>query len=187
MSRGSIIGLLSAVAVLAIPSTARANCAMPVGYSVQVEGNKVTICSQSFGERTCPDPDGLLRRNEASGETAKITDCDPNGCFVDECVPPGTWQYGFARPYECHPSSCGTYYFDVAEVTSALNSCERSAGLAGPAAFNGEVPWGSDPEICGYGAGPLSCGCSAESGSVVAANAIALGLGLWLASRKRRR
>ncbi|MGA9520718.1 MAG: hypothetical protein WBV82_04590 [Myxococcaceae bacterium] len=52
--------------------------------------NKVTICPQAFGERTCPDPDGLLRRNEASGDTTKIPDCDANGCYVDECVPPGS-------------------------------------------------------------------------------------------------
>ncbi len=187
MGRGSIVATLVAAAVWAAPSTARANCAMPVGYDVRVEGSKVTICPQSFDARMCPDPDGLLRRNEASGETTRLTDCDANGCFVDECVPQGTWQYGFARPYECHPSSCGTYFFDVAEVTSALGTCERSAGLTGPVPFDGAVPWGADPEICGYGAGPLACGCSAESASVIAANAMVLGLGLWLVSRKRRR
>ncbi|MGA9521044.1 MAG: hypothetical protein WBV82_06245 [Myxococcaceae bacterium] len=175
-----------AVALLAVPLPAQANCAMPVGYRVQVEANKVTICPEAFGARTCPDPDGLLRRNEASGETAKLTDCDANGCFVDECVPPGAWQYGYARPYECHASSCGTYYFEVAQVTSALGTCERSSGLTGPVSFDGEVPWDRDREICGYG-GTTGCGCSAESASVVAANAVVLGIGLWLISRKRRR
>jgi hypothetical protein len=169
-----------AIGTAATPG-ARANCAMPVGYQVTVADSKVTVCLQNFGERSCPD-DGLLRRS-SGGEAWRIASCDGAGCFVDECVPPGDYEYGLQKPYACHSSSCSTEYYEGAKVSAALGSCTRSDSVAVPTAYTDAVPWaGKDKRICGYG----MFGCSA-AGLILPVDAAALALGLGLIWRARRR
>ena len=45
------LGLAALITVTAVANAASANCAMPVGYGVKVEGNTVTVCPQDFGQR----------------------------------------------------------------------------------------------------------------------------------------
>ncbi len=76
-------------------------------------------------------------------------------CYVDSCVPPGTYQYGYGTPYVC-ASSDYTAYFVQLSVTQPLGTCASDAGAPMAVA---NAPWKSaeitmirDP-YAGYGAG----------------------------------
>src|SRR5262245_15608151 len=113
----SMLMTLALSAVMAAVVRADANCARPVTYEVHVEGNAVRIEALSFDRRGCPDPGGMLRQDTTTGEVVRLADfcaSDPSGrgaAYLDECVAPGTFRYGFATPYECIPSACSTDYF----------------------------------------------------------------------------
>jgi hypothetical protein len=150
---------LGVLAILATsPSAARANCAAPVTYELSVEGSTVRI-QPTGGTRGCPDPDGLLRQSGVSGETVLLADfcgAEPapglGAPYVDECVPPGLHRYGFARPYDCARSACGTFRFAEVEVTAPLAAgCERSAGNAAPTPVGAPAWTEQNRLICGYG------------------------------------
>jgi hypothetical protein len=105
------LALAAAAAAVMANGDALANCAMPSTYQVTVTGNTVTICPWNLEARGCPDADGMLRVSE--GAAVRIADlCEADagddGCYVDECVPKGQYQYGFARPYACCRYCCGT-------------------------------------------------------------------------------
>ena len=65
----------------------------------------------------------LLREDVASGDVVQLAaycaECGPcqgfgdETCFFDECVPAGTYRYGFLVPYECEPASDTTDYYTV--------------------------------------------------------------------------
>lgn len=155
----------SLVAMLLAPA-ASADCAMPVGYNVTVQGNTVTICPQNFDHRACPDADGMLRQ-DSNGNTVKLADfCNGDAgtaCYVDECVPKGVYKYGFAKPYSCCSSCCGTDYYATASVTTdPPANCALSAGNAGTTPFTGTVPWTNSSSICSYSG---SGGSGAAGGS----------------------
>jgi hypothetical protein len=101
--------------------------------------------------QVCPFPDSgcvgtLLRQNVATGEVVEIGFCVRN-CYVDECVAPGTYRYGFAQPFVCGPN--GAQYYIEGTVTSALDAnCARAPGDAGPTASSNPVPWKDSPVIC---------------------------------------
>lgn len=153
-------------------SPASANCARPVGYEATVTGNAVKIEPVNFDARACPDADGMLRQTVGTGEIVKLADYCQAGtelsAYVDECVPAGTYRYGFAKPYECNASSCGTSYFIEATVTDALaNDCARSTGNAAPTSA-ASVPWKDEAVICSYQEDPCSTfgtGCPTSSSS----------------------
>lgn len=156
---------IALLASFAASPQALANCAMPVSYRATVNVNTVTIEPQNFGERGCPDSSGMLRENVSTGELVKLADyCSgvtkrgtasesaSSAAYVDECVPAGTYRYGFEKPYDCHPSSCSTDYFTEAVVESTLGaSCTRSVENRAPTAAN-KAPWTSK-SICGYSSG----------------------------------
>jgi hypothetical protein len=146
---------------------ASANCAMPVSYRARVNANTVTIEPLNFGERGCPDSAGMLRENVRTGELVKLADyCSgvtkpgtasesaSSAAYVDECVPAGTYRYGFAKPYDCHPSSCSTDYTveAVIEPTVAI-LCTRSPDNSAPTAATTK-PWIANETICEYSARP---------------------------------
>ncbi|MEZ4225261.1 MAG: hypothetical protein R3B13_30195 [Polyangiaceae bacterium] len=198
---------------LTVVGAASANCAMPIGYQVKVEGNTVTVCAQNFTNRGCPDSGGMLRQTPG-GDTVQLGDYCVDSCYVDECVPKGEHRYGFATPYDCCSSCCGTDYFATASVTADPPSgCMPTSGNPGTQTFNGTLPWGDDPSICGYqggagspatggasgGAGaPAASGGSSDDGGcavrplgarevVFGVNALLLALGLGLSARRRLR
>ncbi len=201
---------LAAGAVLATASAgARANCAIPTTYAVTVAGSTVTICPRSYQDRGCPDPDGMLRASAT--ETVRIADhCSSvgsrEGCYVDECVPQGTYRYGFARPYDCCAYCCGTDYYATAVVTEAPPpDCGRSdagAGSVAGGATDGPesvapADWPSRV-ICDYGGGNAEptvgagsgCSCALAVGGsatklVLGANGLLVLLGLLLGRQRR--
>ena len=171
------------VVVCAVASTgaARANCARPLGYDVRVTDNTVEIDAINFGERRCPDASGMLRQNAETGAIVRIADFCHDGRYVDECVPPGRYRYGFATPYACHPTSCSTDYYTEVAVTAALAACTRSAGDPGPGPAT-HTPWGDSAVICGSGAGKALL-----SMFVLGAAAITFVVGVGIMLLRRRR
>jgi hypothetical protein len=196
------VACAAVAAALGVPGAARANCAAPVTYGLAVEGNTVRI-QPTDGVRGCPDPGGMLRQTPASGDAVLLAEfCGlgsvsglepyPTAPYVDECVPPGVHRYGFARPYDCAPSACGTYRFAEIEVTAPLPAgCERSPGNAAPTPVAAGAWTEQNRLVCGYRGGdddgPLGCGTvPAGSGAVVLLDALALGLGVALLRRRAR-
>jgi len=196
--------LSAAVTALAAgPSAARANCARPIGYDATVTARTVSIQPVAFDGRGCPDVGGMLRQDVATGETVRLTDfCGPAGAapdlglpYLDECVPGGTFRYGFATPYACLPAACSTDYFTVVTLPPAPPGCIRSEGNAAPTAA-GAPPWGDQQALCshpGTWAGMFEdglFGCStvpSGSGAVLLLDGAVLLFGLALLRRQRRR
>lgn len=149
-----ILSLIPAALAFLAASPARANCARPVTYEATVTGNTVQVEPVNFDSRACPDASGMLRQTVGAGDIVKLADFCADGdelsAYVDECVPAGTYRYGFSAPYTCSTASCNTDYFVEATVTDTLDpSCVRSAGNAGPSAANA-VPWQGEAVICSY-------------------------------------
>jgi hypothetical protein len=138
------------IALLLVTTSADANCARPVGYDATVEGSTVTVTPVSFGSRKCPDPDGMLRQNVNTGEVVRLADTCKDDAYVDECVPAGTFRYGFAKPYECFPSACSTDYFVEVQLV-------HKPGCASKAVAASTVPWGRSQKICSYGSRLVGC------------------------------
>jgi hypothetical protein len=176
--------LVAAIALLLAAGEARANSAPPSTYWIaETRPGMVQICP-SVG-RTCTDR-VLLRRDVATGATVSMTTCgvDAPDCYVDECVPAGTYQYGFAVPYDC--STFGAYYYAQVAVDGAPAGCTRTQPEPAPV---DSVPWPTgDPaqdRICAstYDGPGSGVGCS-TGGAVVGLNALAILVGLAL--RRRR-
>lgn len=136
---------------------ASANCARPVTYGAEVSDAGVYIEPQNFDGRVCPDKEGLVRENVATGEIVRIDTCEPDGGarYLDSCVAPGHYRYGFARPYECVPAACWTAYYVSVDVTDKP-ACAAPSHEKLPAA-----PWGADKEICSYNGRFLRVGLGA--------------------------
>ena len=179
------------------PAVARADCSAGPFYTLEVAGNTVTVV---FGGNCGSDTnDALLRENEADGTVVDVTsscEADTSGNFVDQCVAPGTYRYGFAEAF-C--GTCGgTALFQEATVTSPLPSdCTPTYG-SGPTPTTTVPPWmtgGADGGITASVDCPgTSCGfCSTTSAtrrSVRAFDLLAFGVGLslvYLRARRRRR
>jgi hypothetical protein len=153
------------VAALAlVPAVARSDSAAPRGYQIAVEGTSLVICadpyfgSVGFPGRPCPDQ-GLLRRNVTTGDMVLVSTCNETRCFLDECVPPGTYQYGLAVPFGCSAMSSATYYYVVQVVTAPVQACIRIQPA--PTPHSSGVPWGSCQYVCQYRG---EAGCPSESG-----------------------
>ena len=164
----NVRALLSVLVMLGGVSAARTAGAVCMGaqeYRISSLGSALAIIPSNVQRRKCGDPDGLLRQNVTTGAVVKLpglvagttTGYRAGEGFLDECVPPGKYRYGLAKPYVCCPTCCSTHYFVEVEVTSPPEpGCEaaRIAGNAPPVPFTGQVPWGTDREICGYVAQP---------------------------------
>jgi uncharacterized membrane protein YgcG len=141
LSRCSAILLMAAA--FTAPLRASANCGRPVTYHVTVTGQNVNVCLWNFDDRMCPDQ-GLLRRNKSTNQVVMVTTCN-GGCFEDDCVPPGDYQYGLLVPYSCVESSCYTAYFQDVTVSAPAQPATCTS-VATP--FTGTVPWGDEALIC---------------------------------------
>jgi hypothetical protein len=132
---------------------ASANCARPVGYTSRALDAGIVIEPENFEGRGCPDPGGLLRQNVDTGEIVRVDTCvgadadagatESRG-FLDQCVGPGKYRYGFAKPYDCLASACSTDYFEEVVVTTPMTPGCRPYDKAS------KVPWGSSNTICSY-------------------------------------
>lgn len=144
----------------------------PATYYAKAEGNSVTICNKMLNTRTCPQPEGMLRQNVATGRVVRlgqhcterrvkapnvITEGSTGACYLDECVPPGTYRYGLARPLKCMGSA--SYYYYEVKVTRALpEACTR--GGPAPTAVK-RTPWSDSPYVCTRGC--FGCGVAAPA------------------------
>lgn len=178
-----------ALCLCALP--ARADCAAGPSYNTQVTGNTVLICN-TYSFFTC-DAGTLLREDVDSGAVVQLSSfCvegdagpTPGLCYEDECVPPGSYRYGFEEPYACGHFCNGTPpLWGEATVTAPLDGgCGWSNGDSAPGAYGGSLPWsgkGSQFEQCG------GCGCS-TSGAVFGFDGAILALSLALLWRRRAR
>ena len=177
-------------------------------YVVSVQGNSVQVCPQGPIEQACPDASGMLRQDTASQQVVRLDDfCGTDyltHCYVDECVPKGTYVYGFATSFECCTDCARTDYFGVAEVQTDLPAeCMRSEGNAGPTPTDQVVPWpaydpdGQWPNVCDQAPGDAAGettnssegGCVAHSGaraSVLGVHLFAAALGALLLGWRRK-
>jgi hypothetical protein len=151
---------------LALPATAHADCAEGVGYNDTVTGNTVQIQSFGIAPRACPDTGGMVRQDVHSGAIVKLADYCVGGDYVDECVPPGTYRYGFADPYACQSAGCGgtPYYVEVTVADSLSGSCTRNAADPGPTPATA-VPWKDSSLVCAGYQGSGGSGTTGSSGS----------------------
>ena len=213
MARSSGFVLLAMVAVTLInhPRLAHADCDTGADYQSSVFGNTVTVCLVSQSEvTTCSASHPVVRQNIQTSETVGLgafclgPDAGlPGGadvaegfpCFVDECVPQGSYRYGLAPAYDCSQAGCGAVaLFTEAAVTSPLPAtCVRSDGNTAPTTVTQTPPWGSGEDDAGSVTGLKNCpsGCSlAASGrqGVLSANAAAVLIGgILLLVRLRRK
>lgn len=183
LTRSNWLGIAVLISLVRL-GDATANCARPVGYDVSVTGNQVTICPENWVGRGCPDPGGMLRQDISSGRAVRLPDrCSMNAagksCYVDTCVAPGQYRYGFAVPYECYKPACSTNYFAEAEVTAA-EPCP-----AGSALQVASVPWGDSAVVCHYGG--CATGLSSVAMPVLGLQALLIVCGLLIWRRQRRR
>jgi hypothetical protein len=176
-------------------SIARADCALGASYKITVDANTVTVCPTSTIRRCGGTSIDLLRQSVEDGTVVIIGGACSNSCYVDTCVPPGTYHYGYATSYDCSEAGCGDIsLFEDATVTGALPSnCSPPASTTSTTVA---PPWGNGPpgttytkfKQCDSG-----CGCATESVDrkrvrLLDGFAVVVGLSLvvWRGRRHRR-
>lgn len=169
--------LLLIIIVACLGSTALAGTFVyGVEYFAKVTENKVVVCIGSFPREaelaSCPNRKDLFRQHVASGEVVVLSSptCEKHEthgtyCYVDECVPPGTYRYGLGIQFPCpvdipRRNYVIDYYVEV-QVTQILPlQCMRSKGSLPPEKTHFPTPWKDNPTQCKH----LSlCGCNATT------------------------
>jgi hypothetical protein len=122
------------------------------GYVATVDGGSVTICATStpppgVDHTTCPYETGMVRVDVSTGEFKNLLGpcvADPASvdaadagtpCFLDPCVPPGTYEYGYGIPpfVFCNESCAGPTSGEWATVvTVSSTACAAEAGPQQP-------------------------------------------------------
>ena len=174
--------LFGLTALLGLVATADANAPAPPEYLIEVQDNTVFICT-TYGE--CPSQ-GTLLREGAGEEVVSLSTCGShNGrqCYVDECVPAGSYRYGLEAPYECSRYYDPPYYGNVV-VTSELDQCERTLTATSPEDYADPVPWlGQDQwQNCDS---PPNCSIGGAADPVFGLQLLALCTGVLLVVRRR--
>jgi len=124
--------LVGGIGVVLVPSLSKADCATGPEYYVSLNKTSFTVCASSGG-RDCGSSVAMLRQNVADGSVVVIgNNCDSR-CYVDECVPPGTYRYGYATPYDCSQTGCGGGIVLFREATMPVwtsSECTRTDDVA---------------------------------------------------------
>jgi|HubBroStandDraft_4_1064222.scaffolds.fasta_scaffold47528_2 MYXO-CTERM domain-containing protein len=122
------------------------------GYVATVDGGSVTVCPTptpppGWQSTACPFTTGMVRVDVSTGTgTSFLGPCvaNPAGdgsgdagtpCYLDPCVPPGTYEYGYQIPAftGCSESCAGPTSGEWATVvTVSSNACAEDAGAGGP-------------------------------------------------------
>ena len=164
------IALGTLLLVPGLSTRARADCMASPDYNSHVTANTVTVRP----DRDIGNGEALLRQDVASGTVvalaAHAAAACPEGsgsCFLDECVPTGTYRYGLANPFSCGRCWDQVPLFTVVTVTDALpGGCLRSTGNAAPTAYAKALPWanargdGGAPSpwvLCSSGGCSINC------------------------------
>ncbi len=193
MLRVGPLGLGVGIFMLVISWTAiaSANSPAPQTYVVNAENNTVTICPMSFDTRYCPDGGVMLRLDVDTREAVELAGfCDSGECFVDECVPAGTYRYGFAEPFEC-VEEANTDYFSEVTVEDDLGDCTLNPENSGVTPFSGEMAWSDWQTRCWghYESSEEDDGCRGVgmlSARVLGLNLLVASLALLILWRRRR-
>lgn len=173
----SSIALLATLLVLALrPTPALGNSAAPLGYDVTVTDATVRVCPARYHDVNPCGQDGLLRRDTRTGAIVLLDSCAEQGCFVDECVPPGSYQYGLRTPFQCCSACSGTYYYADVTTSASVSGCLRARPA--PTAYSAVAPWADNKLICDYKG---MIGCASTAATVLSGNALLLLLGLGVA------
>lgn len=184
-----------ALLALVTPALAYADCANEGDYLTSVKGNTVKVGPLSTSSsRRCGGGFELLRQNVADNTVVSIgAACDASsGQFIDECVSPGQYRYGYAEPYSCSVANCGSVrLYTLVTVSDALAvSCTRSV-TSPPAATQSAVPWQpGDPATTSFKTCGSNGGCGVATGarqSVRWFELLALMVGLSLVVLRSRR
>jgi hypothetical protein len=187
--------LVSPLVVVVAHAGAQADCAAGAGYQASAANNSVTI-TPTGSSRACPDSSGMLRQDETTGQVERLADFCNQGAYVDECVPAGSYRYGYATPFDCSESGCGGVgLFAEVTVTTALPpACVRSTGDAGPTVVTTVPPWGvggPDSGLVAYKDCPHGCSCGSVGVGrtrVLSVDVILGSIALaWMAVRRYRR
>ncbi len=172
----SLAGLLLAATAGATPiKTVVPACPASLGgYTATVQGNDVIVCPTTApvpgeGSAVCPFTLGLARIDTVTGAAATIYGpCVANPqsgaggegdagtpCYIDSCVAPGTYEYGYELPpfafcanEACAGPTSGEWAV-VATVTGAPVGCTSLAAPSSPPFWvsldagivDGTVPW----------------------------------------------
>jgi hypothetical protein len=172
-------------------SVASADCANSGDYHVVVDANKVTVGPLDPGSaRRCGVGLELLRQNLADGAVVNVGNtCIDQGQHLDECVPPGKYRYGYATPFDCSESGCGSVALYIGVTVSAKLTTDCIRGSTAPAAVATKVPWSDgDPAVtrfkkCSDG----GCGVRSSSRSAVRLfDLLAFGAGVYLIALRSR-
>jgi MYXO-CTERM domain-containing protein len=124
------------------------------GYVATVDAGSVTVCPTTTavpgyeGTTVCPFTTGMMRVdvNTGAGKLFQgpcVADPAANGntdagtpCFLDPCVPPGTYEYGYQIPKfaGCTNEACAgpTSGEWATVVTVSSSACAEDAGLVTP-------------------------------------------------------
>jgi len=188
-SRRLPISAAMAAGTSLVAGGARGNVAAPRSYQAEVNGSTVTICLE-FGGPLCGTEGGLLRQRADGSEVVLLPErCDAKkACYVDECVPAGSYRYGLARPFECGGTSSAEYFTEVT-VAGTAAACAPALGPERPAPYPAGVPWGSSNVACrgGYGCGHCAVPAAASPDGGLWAGGAALATAAALALRRRAR
>ena len=135
--------VVACVGLAAGAAPARADCASGADYVAEVMAGTVKVLPDGTS-RKCGGPIPMLRENVGTGEVALLPDHCAAGWYVDECVPAGTYRYGFATAYDCSEGGCaGVQYYVTTTVPAMASPCTPSSGSMGVTAYTGAVPWAS--------------------------------------------
>jgi hypothetical protein len=133
-------------------NSAFANCDAGPRYEIEQSGESVIVCNTGAGYKgsyLCPDSGRMLRENVETGEVVVLLSLctHPNWtnqvlCFVDECVPKGTYRYGLETPFECYNASCWpTPFYGELTVSADPSSCLFNEENPGPTPYDQPTPW----------------------------------------------
>jgi hypothetical protein len=183
-----VCAVMAIAAIASAAADARADCNSGADYlvtaSTTVPGT-VTVRLEGTN-RTCGDGAAMLRQNVATGEVVLLFDHCVTGAYVDECVPAGTYRYGFSPPYDCSEKGCGevAYYGEVT-VTGAEPGCTRSPGNAPPGPHDVPPPWAASQSS--HMECPGGCGCTMPGRGVLGFDGALVAISLVSLWRRRRR
>jgi hypothetical protein len=181
MDNRMVCALLAVVAQMLTTRVAMADVpACPAwlgGYVATVDAGSVIVCPTTANPpayqstTTCPFDTGMVRVDVSTGYAKQFLGpcvADPSAgsdrdastpCFLDPCVPPGTYEYGYQIPKfaGCTNDSCtGPTSGEWATVVTVSSSaCAEAAGPSGPlpnlslalwrdvdaGIVDGSVPW----------------------------------------------
>lgn len=196
--------LVGFLVTLVLPLQARGDAPVfnSAKYRIFVIRNSVLICIDNTSNalpghiHNCGSTgQSMIRVNLGDQSAMKLAmDCaEPTSdcrycskCYLDECVPPGTYRYG-AIPEVPH---CGEYYGEV-KVTNPLLNCTRSPGFSAPMAYTPAPAWSTAalaPRPCDFGS---QDGCQMAGVSLVVLEMqVLVGLAalfVWVRRRRRTR